>query len=44
MTAKERVLAIRVAEKARRQPGFAARAGVVVCEKEVVIKRAGKKE
>ena len=28
MTAKERVLAIRVAEKARRQPGVAARAGV----------------
>ena len=30
MTAKERVLAIRVVEKARRQPGFAARAGVSV--------------
>lgn len=44
MTAKERVLAIRVAEKVRRQPKVAARAGVVVREKEVVKKRAGKKE
>jgi hypothetical protein len=38
MTAKERVLAIRVAEKARRQSGSAARAGVVVREKEVEIR------
>ena len=33
MTAKERVLAIRVVEKARRQSGFAAKIGIEIVRK-----------